>query len=235
MSHPGNSQPLCNYHTLSLGFCCPCLLKAYILDPWARVSGKLKLLLSLEVVYKRVWVSVKFTIIVPSRDHIQAAKCCHLLEQEDLCCCLFSQPCPTLCDPTDSSLPGSSVHECWSCLPFPPPGDLPDPGVEPESPVSPAWQADSLPLSHQELPFCKMGYHLTQVFLYTYKRKHGPQIISKPYFVHWVHGVITGSGETGIVDWSCLRLWTCFSYVFDGFKFTRNCKGNTLISFLGLY
>ena len=110
MSHPGNSQPLCNYHTLSLGFCCPCLLKAYILDPWARVSGKLKLLLSLEVVYKRVWVSVKFTIIVPSRDHIQAAKCCHLLEQEDLCCCLFSQPCPTLCDPTDSSLPGSSVH-----------------------------------------------------------------------------------------------------------------------------
>ena len=130
---------------------------------------------------------------------------------------------------------GFSRQECWSCLPFPPPGDLPNPGVEHASPVSPAWQADSLPLSHQELPFCKMGYHLTQLFLYTYKRKHGPQIISKPYFVHWVHGVITGSGETGIVDWSCLRLWTCFSYVFDGFKFTRNCKGNTLISFLGLY
>ena len=26
----------------------------------------------------------------------------------------------------------------WSGVPFPPPGDLPDPGMEPESPASPA-------------------------------------------------------------------------------------------------
>ena len=32
-------------------------------------------------------------------------------------------------------------------MPFPPPGDLPDPGVEP---TSPALQVDSLPLSHLE-------------------------------------------------------------------------------------
>ena len=32
-------------------------------------------------------------------------------------------------------------------VPFPPPGDLPDPGIEPESPVSPALEVDSLPLS----------------------------------------------------------------------------------------
>ena len=36
-------------------------------------------------------------------------------------------------------------QECWSRLPFPPPGDLPDPGIELESSVSPALQADSLP------------------------------------------------------------------------------------------
>ena len=29
-------------------------------------------------------------------------------------------------------------QEDWSGLPFPPPGDLPDPGIEPTSPVSPA-------------------------------------------------------------------------------------------------
>ena len=46
------------------------------------------------------------------------------------------------------SLPGSSFHwiffkqEHWSRLPFPPPGDLPDPGIEPVSPASPALQAD---------------------------------------------------------------------------------------------
>ena len=40
-------------------------------------------------------------------------------------------------------------QECWNGLPFPPPGDLPDPGIEP---VSPALQADSLPLSHRGDP-----------------------------------------------------------------------------------
>ena len=33
---------------------------------------------------------------------------------------------------------GFSRQEYWSGLPFPPPGDLPYPGIEPESPVSPA-------------------------------------------------------------------------------------------------
>ena len=35
-----------------------------------------------------------------------------------------------------------SMQEYWSGLPFPSPGDLSDPVVEP---VSPTWQADSLP------------------------------------------------------------------------------------------
>ena len=43
---------------------------------------------------------------------------------------------------------GISRQEHWSALPFPPPGDLPDPGMESESPMS----ADSLPLNHQGLP-----------------------------------------------------------------------------------
>ena len=50
---------------------------------------------------------------------------------------LFSvtQSCPTLCDPMDYSPPGSSVHgllrqKYWSVLPCPPPGDLPNSGIE---------------------------------------------------------------------------------------------------------
>ena len=31
-----------------------------------------------------------------------------------------------------------SRQEYWSGLPFPPPGDLPNPGIEPSSPASPA-------------------------------------------------------------------------------------------------
>ena len=59
-----------------------------------------------------------------------------------------SQSCLTLCDPMDCSLPGSSIHGIFQArtLPFPSPGDLPDPGFESGSP---ALQADSLPF---ELP-----------------------------------------------------------------------------------
>ena len=42
--------------------------------------------------------------------------------------------------------------DLWDGLPFPPPGDLPDTGIKPESPASPALQADSLPLSHRGSP-----------------------------------------------------------------------------------
>ena len=45
---------------------------------------------------------------------------------------------------------GFSLQEYWGKLLFPPPGDLPDPEIEPASLASPLLQAGSLPLSHQE-------------------------------------------------------------------------------------
>ena len=41
-----------------------------------------------------------------------------------------------------------SRQEQWIGLPFPPPGDLPDPGIEPMSLSSPALAGRSLPLHH---------------------------------------------------------------------------------------
>ena len=54
--------------------------------------------------------------------------------------------CPTLCNPIDYSPPGSSVHgiiqtRIWSGLPFPSPGDIPDPGIKSRFPT---LQTDSL-------------------------------------------------------------------------------------------
>ena len=40
---------------------------------------------------------------------------------------------------------GFSRQEYWTEFPCSPPRDLPDPRIEPASPVSPALQADSLP------------------------------------------------------------------------------------------
>ena len=45
-------------------------------------------------------------------------------------------------------------QEHWSRLPFPPLGDLPDPGIKPESAVSPELQAGPLPMSHWRSPNC---------------------------------------------------------------------------------
>ena len=57
-----------------------------------------------------------------------------------------------LCNPMDCSSPGSSVHgilqaEYCSELPCPPPGDHPNPGIEPTSLTSPVLQEGSLLLT----------------------------------------------------------------------------------------
>ena len=55
--------------------------------------------------------------------------------------CSAALSCPTLCNPMDCSPPGSmqfSRQEYWSGLPFPPPEDYSDLGIEPMSPESPA-------------------------------------------------------------------------------------------------
>ena len=59
------------------------------------------------------------------------------------CCSLVIKSCPTLHNPMDCTLPGSSVQEetilprqeYWSGLPFSSPGDLPNPGIKPMSPA----------------------------------------------------------------------------------------------------
>ena len=64
--------------------------------------------------------------------------------------CLVTQLCLTLCDPTDCSSPGSSVHNIfqariveWVAMPSSRGSSQPRDPIE--APVSPALQADSLP------------------------------------------------------------------------------------------
>ena len=69
---------------------------------------------------------------------------------------------PDSCDPMNCSLPGSSVDgilqaEYQSGLPFPSPGDLPDPGIKPRYP---ALQADSLPTELWGKPMLFIKTHL---------------------------------------------------------------------------
>ena len=69
---------------------------------------------------------------------------------------LVTQLCPALCSPmtiacqTPPSI-GFFRQKYWSGLPFPSPGDLPNPGIEPRSL---ALQADSLPCEPPGKPPC---------------------------------------------------------------------------------
>ena len=64
---------------------------------------------------------------------------------------LVAKSCPTLATPWPIARQdmGFSKQEYWSGLPFPSPGDLPDPGIEPRSL---ALQAESLPTELQGKP-----------------------------------------------------------------------------------
>ena len=72
-----------------------------------------------------------------------------------LCALLSCSSCVRLCATlwtADFQAPlsmGFSRQEYCSGLPFPPPGYLPNPGIEPAAPAPPALQVDSLPMSHQ--------------------------------------------------------------------------------------
>ena len=67
-----------------------------------------------------------------------------------------TQSCPTLCDPMDYTvheiLP-ARIQEQPTGQPFPSPGNLPNPGIEPRSP---ALQADSLPAESPGKPLAQL-------------------------------------------------------------------------------
>ena len=100
---------------------------------------------------------------------------------------------PILCNPMDCNPPGCSVYEIlqarilpWVAIPSP--GDLPNPGIKPESP---ALQADSLPFEPPgiclRLP-CTLQILLTQTPLLL---GLAPVLYKGQGWVpHWVEAVI---------------------------------------------
>ena len=112
------------------------------------VHLELSLLFTWPVPSTLLWVVYNFSgLCIKDDSHSSASPVFSFI-----CVCLLSQSGPTLCDPTDCSPPGSSVcmilqARILEWVASPPSGDLSNPGIKPTSSVSPALQADSLPLS----------------------------------------------------------------------------------------
>ena len=73
-----------------------------------------------------------------------------------------AKSCLTLCNHRAPLSMGFFRQEYWRGLPFPSPGDPPDPGIEARSP---AWRVDSLPLRH-------LGSSVSLAFLSTFPAPH---------------------------------------------------------------
>ena len=106
--------------------------------------------------------------------------------------CSVTRSCATLCDPMGCSPPCSSVHgtlqeDYWSWLTFPPPGNTPDPGMEPESPMSPALQADSLPLSRLGSPVGRVHHVKSWAGWITSWNQDSQEKYQQPQICRWYH------------------------------------------------
>ena len=87
---------------------------------------------------------------------------------------LFATLLPTVCQAPLSV--GFSRQESWSGLPFPAPGDLPDPGIELTSVAAPALAGRFFSLRHLGSPCINLRYNLRIEIYYTV------QIIN----IHWI-------------------------------------------------
>ena len=117
---------------------------------WQRM-GRLDNINSMDMNLSKFWETVKDREAWRTALHAIAKSWAQLSnwttkQQQCMCVCAKSlQSCPTLGDPKACQAPlstGFSKHEYWSRLPFPPPGDLPNPGLESVSLSSPALAAE---------------------------------------------------------------------------------------------
>ena len=106
------------------------------------------------------------------------------LSKRWLHCCSFIELWLNMgCSPPGSPVHGVSRQEDCSGWPFPSPGDLPNPGIEPTSLVSPAWQADSLQLSHRVKD--KVGP--LQAGTTSFPSEQTDMQVLYSILVHWIH------------------------------------------------
>ena len=91
---------------------------------------------------------------------------------------------------------GFSRQEHWSGLPFPPPGGLPDPGIEPASPASPATGGWALyHLCH--FTWGEKESNGLKLVIFFFLKKHSPSLLPPPPHTHtqiiFLHGLGTHS------------------------------------------
>ena len=114
----------------------------------------------------------------------------HTHTRPHTCVSAYPQSCPTLCNPLGCSPPGYLVHGIFQArilewVAIPSPGDLPDPGVKPVSPVTPALQVYCLPAEPQGKPHTHTLTHSLTHSLYWLTFSPHAKLGSEQRFISW--------------------------------------------------
>ena len=133
-----------------------------------------------------------------------------------------AQSCSTLCNTMERIVLEFSRPEYWSGSPFPSPGDLPNPGIEPRPPT---FQTDSLPAEPQGSPVykeCTLYAH--KVATAAAKSLHSCPTLCDPIDSSPLSSSVPGILQARILEWVAIsfsrgssqpRDWTQASHIVD--------------------
>ena len=103
---------------------------------------------------------------------------------------------------------GFCRQEYWTGLPFPPPEDLPNPGIKSTSPVSPALQEDSLPAEPivKHLTQCTLGcFSRVWLFVTPWTAAHQTSLsMGFPRQEYWSRLPFASPEDLQHRDWTCI-------------------------------
>ena len=119
---------------------------------------------------------------------------------------------------------GFPRQEYWNGLPFPSPGDLPDPGIEPRSP---ALKANALTLEPPGKPWCRSRGFNHWVRKIPWRRELQPASVFLPRKSHGQKR-LAGYSPWGRKEWTWLNDWHFFiweeSSLFGSWKAGMSCS-----------
>ena len=107
---------------------------------------------------------------------------------------------------------GFSQQKYWSGLPCPPPGVLPKPGIKSSSPVSLAWQENSLLLSHWESPHVNLVIH--KIYLH----------IMHMNIIFYIFSIYINNKKTKCKQWLNFAVASCPLFITLQFSDFLHCE-----------
>ena len=128
--------------------------------------------------------------------------------------CIHAYSYPTLCNPIDCSLPGSSVHEIsqaripeWADISSS--KDLPDPEIKPSLLHLLHWQQNSLPLRHFGSYSVNKGPNFPKLLTFSFQYQILKWGENSKCFLHlnWLWCFPEGPGVSQVVQWWRICLW----------------------------